>query len=208
MLTARFPRLQVLTSLVSAACFVAIALQRTGLFPALTPLVAMLYQWAVLLGAISLLLGAVSVSVLHVRRIQVGAHDWMLSLLLVAVMVAVFVAGLINPDGVESPLVEWVFDHLIAPGQAALLAVTALFMGAAAFRYLRVNLQGGGWVTTGALAVLLTQMPWSSQWLPPEVALVVQNAVNAPVTAALRGLLLGAGLGAMVVGLRIMSGRN
>ena len=50
------------------------------------------------------------------------------------------------------------------------MAVTALFMGAAAFRYLRVNLQGGGWVTTGALAVLLTQMPWSSQWLPSEVA--------------------------------------
>jgi hypothetical protein len=37
---------------------------------------------------------------------------------------------------------------------------------------------------------------------------VEQNAVDAPVTAALRGLLLGAGLGVMVVGLRIMSGRN
>ena len=49
----------------------------------LQPILADFYQWLMLLGGVALLLGVINVAVLHVRRIQAGARDWVLSLVLV-----------------------------------------------------------------------------------------------------------------------------
>src|SRR5690242_16801919 len=88
-----------------------------------------------------------------------GVAGWPHSLALVATLVAVFVAGLLNANGVRGPIVEWIFDSVIAPGQATLFALTAFFMAAAAFRWLRIGRAGGGWMLVGALLILLAQMP-------------------------------------------------
>jgi len=191
--------------LVAALAFVVVG--RLPGWPGFTTITRMGYAWAVLLGGVALLLGVVNVLWLHIRRIALGQRDWGLSLALIAVLVAVAGAGLLNPAGVASPLTEWVFDAVIAPGQAALFALLVFFMAAAAFQSLRFGRRGGGWMLAGFLVILLAQTPFLMTWLPVEGAQAADWFLNLPVMAALRGVLLGGSLALLVVGLRLLMGR-
>jgi hypothetical protein len=180
---------------------------RTGIAPGLGAALATGYQWLMLLAGVTLLIGAVNVVAMHLWRIGGGQRDWVLSLVLVAVLVAVFVAGVISPAGANGPLLVWVFDALVAPGQAALFSLLVFFMAAAAFRYLRINRPGGGWMLAGAVFMLLAQWPLLTQWLPPAYGEISFWLLDAPVMAALRGVLLGSGIALLIVGLRLLVGK-
>ena len=191
--------------LAAALLFVAAGRLRTG--TALAALTATGYEWLLLLAAAAFFLGVLNVLWLHVRRIALGQRDWGLSLILVATLLAVAAGGLLNPAGSASPLSSWIFVNLIAPGQAALFAMLIFFMAAAAFQYLRVGRPGGVWMLTGALLILVVQMPIAGPWLPPWLGALAQWWIDVPGMAALRGLLLGSGLATLVVGLRMLVGR-
>lgn len=200
-----------LTHFIAALAFIVIALDRTQLTTALHGVVLLLYQLLVLLAAIGLLLGVVNVLLLHLRRIVHGQGEWSFSLVLVAGLVATLVAGLLQPAGVTSPTVEWIFDSLIAPGQASLYALLLFFMAAAAYRYLRVNLPGGAWMLSGALLMLVLQMPATYRLLSPTVGAAVGEAMGwflqTGVMATIRGALLGSTLALVIVAVRYLMGR-
>jgi hypothetical protein len=196
-----------LLTLLVVAAVVLLVVDRTGIAPGLGVALATGYQWLMLLGGVALLIGVANVLALHVWRIGGGQRDWVLSLVLVAVLLAVFVAGVISPAGANGPVLGWVFGALVAPTQAALFSLLVFFMAAAAFRYLRVNRPGGAWMLAGTLIVLLAQWPLATQWLPPAYAQATFWLLDAPVMAALRGVLLGSGLALLIVGLRLLLGK-
>lgn len=187
-----------LLTAVAVGAFVLIALDRSGLAPSLRIVTNQFYLWLILLGAVALLVGVVNVIWVHLRRIQSGATGWIHSLALVASAGIVLAAGLITAQGTESPLVEWVFDGVILPGQATLYALLAFFMAAAAYRYLRVGRAGGAWMLTGALLVLLVQMPAGHEFWPQPIIDATVWLVDAPVMAAVRGALLGGSVALLV----------
>lgn len=194
-------------SLLAIACFAFLLLAQTNAGAGLQPLTGVVYQWLMWLGGIALLLGIANVAWLHLRRIQSGRRDWELSLVLIAVLAAVVVAGLINPLGAQGPLVEWIFDYVLAPGQSALFALLVFFMAAAAYRYLRIGRQGGAWMLLGALIIILTQAPMLVPVLPASMVAATDWFIDAPVMAALRGVLLGSGIALLVVAIRVLIGK-
>jgi len=170
------------------------------------------FEWVIILAGVALLLGVVNVIWFHIRRILKGERDWMLSLALLAVLTAVVGTGLLSPAGMVSPLLEWIFDALIAPGQAALYAMLVFFMAAAAFQYLRVGRRGGTWMLLGFLLVLLVQTPFDAAALGlggtmGRLADAARWFLDAPVMAALRGVLLGSALALLVTGCRFLLGK-
>jgi hypothetical protein len=195
-----------LTLLVLAALALLIV-DRIGVAPGLGPMLAVGYQWLMFLAGVAFLIGVVNVLALHLWRVQAGQRDWVISLILVAVLVAVFVAGVVSPAGANGPLLAWVFDSLVAPGQLALFSLLVFFMAAAAFRYLRITRPGGAWMLAGALIVFLAQWPLVAQWLPPAYVQATFWLLDAPVMAALRGVLLGSGLALLIIGLRLLLGK-
>jgi hypothetical protein len=202
----RRPGANLLVALLILAAVTLLILEWLGVLP-LGAALATGYQWLILLGGVALLLGVVNVAAMHLWRIQTGQRDWVLSLVLLAVLLAVLTAGVISPAGASAPPLDWVFDAVVAPGQASLFALLVFFMAAAAFRYLRLDRPGGPWMLAGALLVLLAQWPLLAQWLPPTFAAVVFWLLDGPVMAALRGLLLGSGIALLVIGLRLLLGR-
>lgn len=205
MLSARANRL---TLAIMLACFVLIAADRTSLFPPLRPVTTALYGWAIILAAFALLLGLLNVLLVHARRIQAGAQGWANSVALIVSLLAVLVAGLVNQGGAHGPLMQWIFDAIIAPGYAALFALLAFFMAGAAFVLLRLGRPGGGWMAAGVLVMLLAQMPATQRALPQPLAQAAAWLLDAPVTGALRGALLGAALALLVLGVRLLTGRE
>lgn len=200
-------RLSTIVILVTAGVILS---SRFGLLPGLTPISNILYTWVLLLGAFSLLLGVVSVAWAHVEHVQRGDREWAFSLALLIGLLAVLVLGLLSPGGTTSPLMEWVFDALIAPGQSSLFALTGLFVVAAAYRYLRLDRPEALWVLAGALLALLVQTPMTRLYMPQLVVDLADWLLVWPVMAALRGVLLGGALAALFVVLRLLvqGGRN
>lgn len=176
-------------------------------FVELTPLRAVaivVYEWAMLLSAFALLLGALNVAWVHVRRVVAGNEGWLQSLALVLALAVVLATGLFSTTGVRSPLVELLFDAIIAPGQATLFAILAFFMAAAAYRYLRIGRPGGIWLLAGALLVFAVQMPIANAAMPTAIANLVNWMVDVPAMSALRGVLLGSGFALVIVAIRFL----
>ena len=196
-----------LATIIVLLCFILIALDRTDLLSVLHPLVVTLYGWFVLLSAFGILLGLLNGFYLHIQRIASGQSEWGLSLLLVATGLTTLVAGLLQTSGVTSPIVEWIFDALLAPGAATLYALVIFFMAAAAYRYLRLTAPGGAWMLAGALLMLVMQMPASANLLPTFVKDTMNWLLQAPVMATFRGALLGSALALLLIGVRYLLGR-
>lgn len=194
--------------LIAVLCFILIALERSALLPAFRPFVHTLYHWFVLLSGFGILLGVGNVFYIHLRRIIIGQRGWGLSLALVSTGIATLLAGLLQPTGVTNPLVEWIFDSIIAPGEATLFALLIFFMAAAAFRYLRVTLRGGAWMLAGTLLMLLVQMPVSAYVLPDAIDEAMHWLLQAPMMATFRGVLLGSALALLIVAARFLMGRT
>lgn len=200
------PAASLLLSTVILLSLTMLVLERLGV-AAVASTLALGYQWLIFLAGIALLIGTANVAAMHLWRIQTGQRDWVLSLVLLAVLLAVFVAGLVSPAGANGPLLDWVFTALVAPGQASLFALLVFFMAAAAYRFLRIDRPGGAWMLAGALIVFIAQWPLATQWLPPAYASAAFWLLDAPVMAALRGLLLGSGIALLVIGLRLLVGK-
>ena len=205
--SSRPPRAIFLVAAIVIVTIILLLIDRAELVPDLAPAITRSFDGIILLSGAALLLGVVNVAWLHLRRIQTGHRDWVMSLALIAVLLAVFVAGLVNQDGAASPLVAWVFNNVVAPGQAALFALLIFFMAAAAYRFLRIGRPGGAWMMAGALLVMIVQLPISHAWLPPAIVAATMWLVDAPVMAALRGALIGSGIALLVIGVRLLLGK-
>lgn len=195
------PSYLVLTVL--AVTLVILGLDRMGLVW-LRPAATQLYLWAVILSAFALLLGIANVGWVHLRRVMAGQTGWQHSLALLAALLVILAAGLASPTGAASPVVEWLFDSIIAPGQASLFALLAFFMAGAAYRFLRIGRPGASWLLTGVALVLLVQMPATHALLPASAATLVGWILDVPAMAALRGVLLGSSFALLVTAFRFL----
>lgn len=204
MSAARTLRPNLFALLMILAVFVLLGIDRFAEIPTVRPFAVMIYEWAMLLSAFALLLGAVNVAWVHVRRIVAGDAGWLHSLLLIVAFVVVLATGLFSTTGVRSPLVEMLFDAIIAPGQATIFAMLAFFMAAAAYRYLRVGRTGGLWLLAGVLLVFAVQMPIANATLSLSIGNFVNWLVDVPAMAALRGALLGSGFALLLVAIRFL----
>jgi hypothetical protein len=191
-----------------AACFGLVLADRMGFLPGLAPFSLALYEWAIILGGVALLLGVLNVLLVHLRRIQHGDAEWWMSLVLIITLLAVLLAGVVNPEADRSPLLEWTFDSILAPGYGTLFALVIFFLGAALFHRLRVGRPGGGWVLAGLLLMLMAQTPAAQTLLAPAWFATIESILRGPVTATMRGALLGVGLALVVVAFHTLLGRR
>lgn len=190
--------------LVALACALVVISARFELAVTPAALATTLYGWALLLGAFALLLGVLNALWYHLLRVQRGQKEWLLSLLLLVAFALVFGAGITSPQGSAAPVAEWVFDAILAPGQATLYALTGFFLLSAAFHYLRFTRPGGLWIIAGALLMLLVQTPASQQIVPEALLDLFDWLLNWPVMAAMRGVLLGGVLGLLLISIRLI----
>jgi hypothetical protein len=200
--TAWINRLSLLVIFMSAGL---ILFSRFSPTPWIEPVANILYTWVLLLGAFALVLGVAGVVWAHLGRIQRGEREWAFSLILLIGLLGVFIVGILSPAGVAGPLMEWVFDALLAPGQASLFALTGLFVMAAAYRYLRVDRPDALWILTGTLLALLVQTPITRSFIPSIIISLTDWLLVWPVMAAVRGVLLGGALAALFVAIRLFA---
>jgi hypothetical protein len=105
----------------------------------------------------------------------------------------------------------WIYNNLYSPMSATMFSLLAFFIASAAFRAFRIRTVEAGLLAVAALLVMLGRVPIGdafTRWLPEPLHLsVVQEWImNFPQNAAKRAILMGAALGVMATGLRVILG--
>jgi len=182
-----------------------------------------LQQSAVIVVAFGYVLGGANVLRVNLEGISRRDRDWpyrivLVAALLVTVSVGLFVDG---PDfQKEGARTLWIYNHLYAPMSATMFALLAFFIASAAFRAFRIRTLEAGLLAAAALIVMLGRVPlgdflvrpltdhaWAPAWLrEAPLGNVQQWIMDVPQNAAKRAVLIGAAMGVMATGLRVILG--
>jgi hypothetical protein len=168
---------------------------------------SLLLEWAVILAAGALVLGFANLIAVHARRIRQGQGVGY-SLVLIAsalIMLGLWIGSLLRGEP-PTQLLDGAFDLIVAPMQSALGALLAVVLAIAGFRALHVRRSAGMvFFVLTAVVVVLTQPITPSGGLLGAFRVLIIDPIT---TGSLRGLLLGATLGGVAVGLRLLVGAD
>ena len=184
----------------------------------LLSLVSLLAAWAVLAGALNLL-------IVHGRKFVSQSAGGFYSLFVLIGFVLVVGANLIGPylgggRGAASATNNWILTYLISTGGAALAGLIAFFLVFAGYRLLRRSPTRANtpptpmmaaFLVSGVLAMLAIA-PWPEGAPNPQLVEgaslrdLLLTITRLPAVAGARGLLLGIALGVVATGLRLLMG--
>ena len=173
---------------------------------ALEPLRSSILGWVILMAAVALLLGLVNLFQVHFQRIREGKKAFY-SFVLLAAMFLTFVITL--AQGRQGLLADWIFRFVQVPLESSLIAILAVSLIVAAVRLLQTRKDVGSLIFVGSvLLILLGSAPFFglelslfSDSLRPFITRVLS-------LGAIRGLLIGIGLGTLATGIRILIGSD
>jgi hypothetical protein len=172
-----------------------------------------LQQSAVIVVAFGYVLGAANLLKVNLESISRRQSDWPYKLVLVAALVATVTIGLMDGRGWQQSGSRsmWIYRNLYSPMSATMFALLAFFIASAAFRAFRIRTFEAGLLAAAALVVMLGRVPLATlvtsglpEWLRIEVW--QEWIMNVPQNAAKRAILIGAAMGVMATGLRVILG--
>ena len=172
-----------------------------------------LQQCAVIVVAFGYVLGGANVLRVNFDGIYKRQPDWPFKLVLVLSLIVTVFFGLKEGrqwQGANS-VSTWLYDQLYSPMNATMFALLAFFIASAAFRAFRIRTVEAGLLAAAALIVMLGRVPLGdvmTQWLPEPLRLgsIQDWIMNFPQNAAKRAILIGAAMGVMATGLRVILG--
>jgi len=140
----------------------------------------------------------------HTRKIaREGGMNWLYSGSLIVALAFMAILGIAK--GPTNKIYQFSFNALFTPGQATVYAMTGFYIASAAFRAFRVrNVEAGILLVSAALVMLGNVSVGEAMWAGfPEVGRWLMDIPN---LAGQRGMMIGAGIGAIAGGLRVLLG--
>jgi hypothetical protein len=182
-------------------------------------------QYMIIVAGFALLLGVVNVFQSNVRKIERRESGWPFALTLLLGLVVMGLFGVLGaarvggpfegitelPNGSPTPF-QWMTTVFFTPLQATMFSLLAFYIASAAFRAFRVRNVEATILLSAAMVVMLGRIPFGeylfsfvhggTTWLPRFTEWLMQN----PNSAAQRGIMIGAALGAASLSLRVILG--
>ncbi len=174
-----------------------------------------LQDWAIVIVASGYVLGTANVYKVNGEGAIKRQKDWAYKWVLLGSMTAMMVVGFFFSGGTRflddgSPF-KWAYDYMYSPMQSTMFSLLAFFIASAAFRAFRIRTVDAALLAVAALIVMVGRVPIGkllTDALPEAIQLptMANWLLEWPQNAAKRGIAIGAGLGVMATGLRIILG--
>ena len=207
---------RLIATLIAGVAGIIVLIDFAGSVARIDTVAQLLVNWAATLAALALLVGLLSVAGGHFARVLRRRPDWGYSVVMLLAMITMIVAGTLfplqKPDGsytlpsslVEQPIRD-LFRAFYQPLAASFLALLAFFSLSAALRALRRRTADAlVIVLVAAIVLALAALPQLESI--PMLGESVRWVSGYLVLAGARGLLIGAALGALVAGVRVLLG--
>jgi cytochrome bd-type quinol oxidase subunit 2 len=161
-------------------------------------------NWSIIVAAFATALGGANLLRIHTNRVREQKENWQLSIVLLAVMVFFIVLGTVieKPSGKNY---QFFWSNLLQPLSATLFSANAFFITSAAYRAFRVKTAEAAVLMVAALIVMFgnigvgraiwSEFPALGSWI-----------MKVPNAAGMRGITIGAALGAISISLRVLLG--
>lgn len=164
-------------------------------------------QWAVILAGAAVFVGVVNLISVHMNKILKKDKERVYSLFLISALLLTLTYGLIlSPN---DPVMVNIFNAVILPVEASLMAIMAITLIYAAIRLLR---RRNDLMTIifllVAVVVMIGAAPWPFFQLPLVGDLFRPKIINILSTSGARGILIGVALGTLMTGLRVLMGTD
>lgn len=174
--------------------------------PVLGELRELFLQWAIILTAVSLLVGVANLLAVHWKKISTESSGWVYSIILIfSFVITVLVVGLSGPTSAWS---LWIFNNIQVPIESSLMAILAVILILAVSRMFsrRLNLFTIIFILTVFMVLLGTiTIPFIDFPILRELKAWISQVWA---MAGARGILLGVALGTIATGLRILIGTD
>ena len=194
--------------------------------PRLEPISSELQSWAIIMTALASVLGVVNVARINALKVSRKQRDWFYSVVLLAGMALMILLGTVFPmirslSGAEGAWMlggyelsgvnagTWFYqfyDSLFVSMQATMFALLAFFIASAAFRAFRIRTVEAGLLAVTALVIMLGRVPLGDAMSGGFLPALSDWIMNVPNLAAKRAIMLGAALGAISTGLKVIMG--
>ena len=164
-------------------------------------------QWVIIVVAFTYVLGMANLMRLNLDQIFRQAKDWPYKLVLVAGCVATMAIGALDgkhylDDGTKF---SWIYNNLYSAMSSTMFSLLAFFIASAAFRAFRVRTVEALLLAVAAFILMLGRVPIGNM-IHPLIPQAADWLMEVPQNAAKRGILMGAALGVMATGFRIILG--
>lgn len=160
--------------------------------------------WIRAMSPFGMLLGVMSLSMMHYSKIKRKAPKWQYSFFFFAGFVITALAGFIGGTQ-KGSMYMWIFEYVQMPMSATMFALLAFYMASAAYKAFRARSPEATVLLIAAIVVMLAQVPLGvkiSKHLPD----ISQWILDVPNLASKRGIMLGVGLGSVATTLKILLG--
>jgi len=174
--------------------------------PFLVTLRGILLHWAAILAAVALVIGVLNLLRVHWDKSKKGSSDSIYSLVLVAsLLITLVVSGFF---GLNSAFSLWIYDYILIPVEASLVAVLAIALVYALTRLFSKE------VTAINLLFALTALFMLAgtailAWIDFPLVRELRDWISQVWSlAGARAILIGVALGAIATGLRVLIGAD
>jgi hypothetical protein len=206
---------RLLATVIAGVAGLIVLIDFAGAITTVDEVAKLMLDWAALLAALALIVGLLNVAAGHLARVLRRQPDWYYSVVLLAAMLVVIVSGTVIglvPGGytlfpsslVEQPIRD-IFSAVYEPLASSFLALLAFFSLSAALRALRRRTADALVILIVAIIVLVLAALPQVQELPG-LGASVRWVSDYVALAGARGLLIGAAIGAMIAGVRVLLG--
>lgn len=175
-------------------------------FTAVKDTFTVIKNWGVVLNAFALGLGAVNLFRVHGRRISERKRDdWYFSAWLLFTLILFVVVGLGTGQLEAGAQYQWIYNALFLPIGATMYSSLAFYMAFGSYRVLRARNLDAFLLFVTAIFVILGNTPIFPATIP-EFFYIREWIFTAIVGGAYRGIRIGVGIGAVVLGIRTLIG--
>lgn len=182
-----------------------------------------LQQCAVIVVAFGYVLGGANVVRVNLDAISRRQRDWPYKVVLLVALAVTLIFGLfVDRARFQDPgtFSLWIYDHLYVPMNATMFALLAFYIASAAFRAFRIRSTEAALLAAAALIVMVGRVPvgdsitraiFDHAGFPHalrslKLSDLQQWIMDIPQNAAKRAVLIGAAMGVMATGLRVILG--
>lgn len=174
--------------------------------PIISGLRSVFLEWALILSAVALVVGVVNLFNVHVKKATAGGEQGVFSVILIVSFVLTFV--MVVFFGLTSETSLWIFNYLLLPVEASLVAILAIVLLFALIRLFYKKLSIFNLIFAMTVFFLLAATVVTA-WIDiPEIGLLRDWVAHTWSLAGTRAILLGVSLGAIATGLRVLLGAD
>lgn len=160
--------------------------------------------WTIIVIAFAYVLGVANVARVNLDYIQRKGKDTPYKIVLLICLLFMMSVGIIWGIG-EGSVFDWFFINIYVPMQAMMFALLAFYIASAAFRAFRIRSVQAALLAITAILVMIGRVPiGESIW--KDFSNFAEWIMNVPQLAGKRAILIGAALGAISTGLKVIVG--